>query len=157
MQSTDTQPQTAIERCVQDFIRTVPALMHRFGMEMRFRQQAAMPVGQFRLLFHLHHDKISIGELAHHARVKPPVISRQIDRLVEAGMATRTRDLHDRRVVKVGLTKQGLSWLEEGQEAAQTWLRQRLSQLEPREIEVVLEGMQLLRKAFQVDEEDHGE
>ena len=157
MKSTDSHPKTAVERCVQDFIQTVPALMHRFKREMRFRQHPAMPVGQFRLLFHLHHGKTSISELAQLARVKPPVISRQMDRLVEAGMVTRTRDLKDRRVVRLELTGEGAKWLEEGREAADTWLRQRINQLEPREIETVIEGFQLLRRAFQIDEENHGE
>jgi DNA-binding MarR family transcriptional regulator len=156
MQVEDTETHTTVERCVQDFMWTVPALMHRFKKEMRFRQPVALPIGQFRFLFHLHHGKTSIGELAHLARVKPPVISRQIDRLVEAGLVTRTRDPNDRRIVRLGLTEQGANWLEEGREATETWLRQRITQLEPHEIETVLEGLQLLRQAFHIDEETRG-
>ena len=48
-----------------------------------------------------------IGELGKNARVKSSTMTDMIDRLEEDGIAERTRDEDDRRVVKVRLTDKG--------------------------------------------------
>jgi DNA-binding MarR family transcriptional regulator len=50
---------------------------------------------------------ITIGGLSRHLKISQGVISRTVDRLVEKNMVERKRDEGDRRVVKVGLSRQG--------------------------------------------------
>jgi len=50
----------------------------------------------------------TIGGLSRHLKISQGVISRTVDRLVEKGMLDRHRDEGDRRVVKVGLSKEGM-------------------------------------------------
>jgi len=49
-----------------------------------------------------------IGELGKNARVKSSTMTDIVDRMEKDGIAARIRDDHDRRLVKVRLTKKGL-------------------------------------------------
>jgi len=64
---------------------------------------------QIKSLFAFKEDdkKYPIGELGRSARVKSSTITDMIDRLERDGLAERTRDNGDRRVVRVQLTDKG--------------------------------------------------
>jgi len=49
----------------------------------------------------------TMGELSKNAQVAMPSMTEMIDKLVRHGMAKRSRDENDRRVVKVSLTEKG--------------------------------------------------
>ena len=49
----------------------------------------------------------TMGELSKNAQVAMPSMTEMVDKLEKHGMAERSRDEHDRRVVKVRLTPEG--------------------------------------------------
>jgi DNA-binding MarR family transcriptional regulator len=53
------------------------------------------------------HGNVSGGELARLLGVGLAALSGMIDRLVQQDLVTRTEDLHDRRVRRIGLTRKG--------------------------------------------------
>lgn len=57
---------------------------------------------------------LTVGELAEAEQVRPPTISRLVQRLERDGLVTREPDLTDRRVVRVRATRAGERVLEEG-------------------------------------------
>jgi len=52
----------------------------------------------------------TIGGLSRHLKISQGVMSRTVDRLVVKGMVDRKRDDDDRRVVNVGLTREGMDF-----------------------------------------------
>ena len=52
-------------------------------------------------------------ELAHHMRIEPPTLVRQLDKLAQDGLVERRPDPDDRRVVRVVVTPAGLERLQE--------------------------------------------
>jgi len=55
------------------------------------------------------HDDISQAELARRQRVEAPSMCRMIDRLERDGLVERTRDVTDKRIIKVRITDEGRS------------------------------------------------
>jgi len=69
---------------------------------------ADLTPSQIKSLFAFKDDKdYPIGELGRNARVKSSTMTDMVDRLERDGIAERIRDVGDRRVVKVRLTKKG--------------------------------------------------
>jgi MarR family transcriptional regulator, organic hydroperoxide resistance regulator len=65
-------------------------------------------VGQNFLLDELwREDRLTTGELARRIGVEQPTITRMSQRMETAGLITRVRDEHDRRVIRIALTEQG--------------------------------------------------
>jgi DNA-binding MarR family transcriptional regulator len=65
-------------------------------------------VGQNFLLDELwREDRLTTGELARRIGVEQPTITRMSQRMEAAGLITRARDEHDRRVIRIALTEQG--------------------------------------------------
>jgi DNA-binding MarR family transcriptional regulator len=65
-------------------------------------------IGQNFLLDELwRQDRLTAGELARRIGVEQPTITRMSQRMETAGLVTRVRDEHDRRVVRIALTEQG--------------------------------------------------
>ncbi len=57
------------------------------------------------------HDTVGQGELAGLCGMEAPTLSRNLDRLVKNGWATRIRDRFDRRALHVAITPDGISQL----------------------------------------------
>jgi DNA-binding MarR family transcriptional regulator len=84
---------------------------HRISAE--FHDQLAaegVPVSTWRILASLYPDAaLSVGQLAQACLTKQSTMTRQVDRLTEAGLLTRAHSATDRRRVSVSLTKKGAS------------------------------------------------
>jgi DNA-binding MarR family transcriptional regulator len=71
-------------------------------------RRVGVHVGQNFLLDELwHEDRLTAGELARRVGVEQPTITRMSQRMEVAGLVTRVRDEHDRRVIRIALTDQG--------------------------------------------------
>jgi DNA-binding MarR family transcriptional regulator len=106
--------------------------------------------GQFHLLRQISSGQRSVRDLAETSMVSPPAISRQVDGLVNKGLIQRNPDPDDRRGIILELTKRGKALLSASRISTELWVTEKLSVLSDPEIEIVIEGLELLRKAFQV-------
>jgi DNA-binding MarR family transcriptional regulator len=76
---------------------------------------------------------IALGDLAHVERVSAATVSRTVDALAAAGLAERSNDPTDGRVVFVSITAAGVKTLEESRRRKDAVLAQRVSRLSGRD------------------------
>ena len=83
------------------------ARLHRLHLGEQLADQGLYP-GQEQVLSALMTaDHLSAGELAQILRVRPPTVSKSINRLTALGLVERLRDAGDRRGVRLKLTPRG--------------------------------------------------
>ncbi|GGN02627.1 hypothetical protein GCM10010109_08640 [Actinoplanes campanulatus] len=90
------------------------------------------------------HGTIAGGELARMVGVGAAALSGMIDRLVVQELVTRTEDVHDRRVRRIGLTRAGTELIDGIITAGATKQRELLSRLSAEELAIVAQAMELL-------------
>lgn len=90
------------------------------------------------------HGTLSGGELARMLGVGAATLSGMVDRLVVQDLVTRTEDLNDRRVRRIGLTRAGTELIEGIITAGVAKQRELLSRLSAEELAIVAKAMELL-------------
>ena len=88
---------------------------------------------------------LSLAELAAEEGISPPALSGHVDRLERAGLIERLRSTDDRRRVGLRLTDEGARMLRRVRARRTTWLADRLSALEPAELEVIDDAVPALQ------------
>lgn len=88
---------------------------------------------------------LSLAELAAEEGISPPALSGHIDRLERAGLIERLRSTDDRRRVGLRLTDEGARMLRRVRARRTTWLADRLSRLEPAELEAIADALPALQ------------
>jgi DNA-binding MarR family transcriptional regulator len=73
---------------------------------------------------------VTLGELAGDERVKPPTMTRIVDRLEETGFVVRSPDAVDRRCVRVELSSEGHSFLAKHRSRRDAFLSTRVESLD---------------------------
>ncbi|WP_287154514.1 MarR family transcriptional regulator [Candidatus Solincola tengchongensis] len=97
-----------LDELAREFLETMIRVNSRFREESQWRRSEDLSLPQFMLLHHLYrHGPARSGEVARSLRVSQGVITRMVDRLVEKGLVTRSRDPEDRRVVLLSPTTRG--------------------------------------------------
>jgi DNA-binding MarR family transcriptional regulator len=86
----------------------------------------------------------TIGELAAAEQVRPPTMSAIVDGLERDGLVKRAADSSDRRVVRVHASARGKRVLQRARERRIAALADRLSHLDPAQIELVREAAELV-------------
>ena len=101
-------------------------------LRVRFWHERGLTIAQVGLLFLLHQrDAQSIGELAEALHARPATVTGLTDRLERGGFVLRHGDESDRRVVRVALTIEGRSALEEIRAESRAYLGQAFETLGP--------------------------
>jgi len=88
---------------------------------------------------------LSLAELAAEEGISPPALSGHVDRLERAGLIERLRSTDDRRRVGLRLTNEGARILRRVRARRTTWLADRLSALEPAELEAIDDAVPALQ------------
>lgn len=89
-----------------------------------------LTLGQLAVLATLErHGDVTVGELAHLERVKPPSMTRIVNSLAEAGLVVRRPHEDDGRQVIVDLTYEARVLLEKDRQRGHAWLALRLGEL----------------------------
>src|SRR5512147_2476437 len=83
------------------------------GESNAFMHASGLTMPQIVTLFALRRAEASISELAGRLRMSLPATSQLVDRLVEAGLISRTEDAADRRVRRASILPAGLRYLEQ--------------------------------------------
>lgn len=111
-----------------------------------------LTLSQLRILMLLaRHGSMPGGELARTLDVGLAALSGMVDRLVVQDLVTRTEDLHDRRVRRIGLTKQGSALIANIFNAGEEKMRTLLSHLSAEELGLVARASALLVKAAEAE------
>jgi DNA-binding MarR family transcriptional regulator len=104
-----------------------------------------LPIGAMAVLAAL--DRLgprTVGELAVHEHVRPPTMTRIVNRLVTAGCVERSSHPRDGRITVVTVTEQGRRTLSEDRRQQDAWLFRRLSELDPSEREMLRRALSIL-------------
>jgi DNA-binding MarR family transcriptional regulator len=132
----------------REILRIVPLVMRTIAAEIR-RTEYQVDPPHFRLMEMLAHCPCNLSELADRQIVSSATMSNTVTTLEERGWVRRTRDLHDRRVVRVDLTPEGHRVLLAAHEQIEAHLVELLASLSPEEYDTLLAGLVILRKVFQ--------
>jgi DNA-binding MarR family transcriptional regulator len=76
---------------------------------------------------------ITLGDLAHCERVRPPTVTAAVARLEEADLVERSVDQTDRRVTRVAMTAAGRKLLARSRSRKAAYLERRLRALSPQD------------------------
>ncbi|MGO1257607.1 MAG: MarR family winged helix-turn-helix transcriptional regulator [Brachybacterium sp.] len=107
----------------------------------------AVSAPQFSVLAYLQRAGESTpGALADFEHVSPPVMTRILGRLEEAGLVERAAHPGDGRQVRVTLTEEGLQVVLAGREQRDAWLRARLGEATPAQRDGLRDASTLLRQ-----------
>ena len=107
-----------------------------------------LTLSQLKILMLLsRHGNVSGGELAGLLGVGLAALSGMVDRLVVLDLVTRTEDIRDRRVRRIGLTKAGNELIGGIMTAGAEKHRKLLSRLSGEELAMVAAAMELLVRA----------
>jgi DNA-binding MarR family transcriptional regulator len=124
-------------------LEVIPRAMRGLAAELRKSGQNLEP-SHFRLLACLHHEQLSLGELAHQSDVSAATMSRTVSTLEERGWVHRATSPSDGRVVLVELTEEGDAILQAITQKAREWTLNRLRQLSSEEQQRLLDGLEVL-------------
>ncbi|MFL6139798.1 MAG: MarR family winged helix-turn-helix transcriptional regulator [Frankiaceae bacterium] len=97
------------------------------------------------------HGRMTPGELAAHERVQPPSMTRVIAVLEERGLVAREPHPSDRRQVLVQLSSAGREMLKGDRRRRDAWLSQRLTGLDPDEVELLHKVAPILERLAQAE------
>jgi DNA-binding MarR family transcriptional regulator len=90
----------------------------------------------------------ALGELAAAEQVRPPTMTNIVRGLEEDGLVRRHADARDGRVVRLTATAKGRRVLQRARERRIARLAERLADLEPADVERVLDGATLVEEAL---------
>jgi DNA-binding MarR family transcriptional regulator len=111
-----------------------------------------LTLSQLRILMLLSHKgNVSAGELARLLGVGLATLSGMVDRLVVLDLVTRTEDLRDRRVRRIGLSRSGAELISSIVTAGAEKQRRLLSRLSAQELITVADAMDTLIRAASED------
>jgi DNA-binding MarR family transcriptional regulator len=94
---------------------------------------------------------LSLAELAAEEGISPPALSGHVDRLERAGLVERVRSTEDRRRVGLRLTEDGVKLMRRIRARRTTLLAERLSALEPAQLEAIDAAIPALRRLLGED------
>lgn len=91
----------------------------------------------------------TLGELAAAERVRPPTVTKIVDRLEDAGLVVREQDLDDRRIARVQLTDAGRRFVDRTRSRASAYMARRLKTLSDDEREVLEAAVPILERLLE--------
>lgn len=93
---------------------------------------------QFSVLFYLiRNENCSVSEVARYLRISKPNMTPLLDRLIDLGYIQRTRDMKDRRVIRLRLTERGKSFYDSMKEANLKIVRDIFQNYDNQELEML--------------------
>ena len=124
-----------INSCLEQLEEAWQALSRRIHGELRQHIAEGITVSQFFLLREIaQRGRVTVSEVAAGFGVTLSAVTALAEKLSRAGLISRTRDPHDRRVVWLELTRQGTEILEICREGRNRVLRRYLGRLSPEDL-----------------------
>ena len=140
-----------IEECLaaREVLEVIPLVMSTVAAELRRTDQSIAPC-HFRLLAVLAQGPRSLSQLAQEQEVSLPTMSSSVSKLVERGWVAKTRPSYNQRLVHLELTPAGHTVLDGIRHQVEAAIRRVLAPLSPMEQKTLLDGLAVLRNAFEV-------
>ena len=108
-------------------------------IRLRFWDSRGLTMAQLRLIYTLLIEgERSIGELAERLSVRPPTVTGLTNRLIKQRLIERLADPSDRRIVRIGLTKDGRRVLGEIEAASRAYLDQIFGKMGEEKVEELI-------------------
>ena len=140
--------ETLRERAIDRFWETVPPLWNSIRSHIRATATANFDISveQFHVLRYVRRGTDSVSELATAKNISRPAISQAVEVLVKKGLLTRVPSKEDRRCVDLVLTEAGNNLLDTVFKETRGWMKERMRDLSPDELETVLRSMEIMKK-----------
>lgn len=141
--------ETTSDEVAAAILETIPRSMHSIREHMRSGRPAGLPVSQFRaLLFLRRNPGARLSALSTHLGMSRPSGSQMADRLVAAGLMTRSQHPADSRALALHLTEAGAAALEKCDEQTRAWLCGRMSGLDNQRLAAIADALRDLSAAL---------
>ncbi|HUI90362.1 MAG TPA: MarR family transcriptional regulator [Anaerolineales bacterium] len=139
-----------LNQAAERFWEAVPTVWDRVRDNLRgtATSQFNITVEQFRILRHIRHGNATVGQLATARQISRSAVSQSVELLVKKGYVCRQERIEDRRYVRLELTNKGTGLLNTAYSENRKWIMSRLSTLTPDETDHMLQGLELMKKAF---------
>jgi DNA-binding MarR family transcriptional regulator len=137
-----------LKRAVDVFWETYPPLWRMIQAHIRqvAVEQFGISVDQFHILRHIRRGRNSVSELAEVRDISRPAVSQSVDLLVSRGLIFRTTDIQDRRHIKLDLTADGNTLLDEIFGNTRQWMIEKFTDLSDDEIQSFTISMDSVKK-----------
>jgi len=123
--------------------RQTRSQIHRTAVE-KFQ----MTEQQFQVLRRIRQGSASVSALAEASQTSRSAVSKAVDSLVRRGLVARSQNQQDRRNLPLALTDEGQRVMDLIYGEAEAWLSTRFAHLTPEETASLLQGLEILRIAF---------
>ena len=111
----------------------------------RFIKNSGYSMAQFFLLMQVYRrEHCGISDLSEHLETSNAAVSQLVDKLVQAGLLTRTEDPNDRRAKKVELSPEGSAFMELSIQERYRWVDKLADELSAEEEQKVAEALRIL-------------
>jgi MarR family transcriptional regulator, organic hydroperoxide resistance regulator len=128
--------------------------MRTLGPELSEHLEEGLTGDQFFVLRILQNKgRVSSSDLAEEFQVKPSAITAMVERMYKNEFVTRERDEKDRRVVYIKITKKGENVLQKSHKKRNEIIEKYMSQLEPEELEGMVNAFEKLAQIIQSSKE----
>lgn len=135
---------SAQEEAFLNLQRTGNALFQALTRFLKAYELTPTQYNVLRILRGAHPKTLTCGDIGDRLVTPDPDVTRLLDRLEKRALVSRGRDTSDRRVVRGGITEDGLELLERLDEPLPEFIDELLGHLEPGELESLI---RLLEKA----------
>ncbi|GAB6277088.1 MAG: hypothetical protein SAMD01599839_16280 [Rectinema sp.] len=144
------ESETKLDAVVENLLEVLPSVWDRIRSNFRSAGTSKFGISmeQFHTLRHIYKGYCHGGEIAEKRQVSCSAVSQAIDALVAKGLVTRIQDSADRRQVRLELTVHARHVLDENAEENRSYIRQKMSDVEPEEREAVMRAMGILKNIF---------
>jgi DNA-binding MarR family transcriptional regulator len=142
--------QIQINQSIEKFWEGVPPAWRQTRSQIRriAVEKFQMTEEQFQVLRRIRKGSASVSALAEASQTSRSAVSKAVDALVRRELITRGEDPDDRRNIPLALTDEGQRVMDAIFTEAEAWLSARFERLSSEELETLLRGMEILRKAF---------
>ncbi|MCB1033572.1 MAG: MarR family transcriptional regulator [Acidobacteria bacterium] len=133
------------EEAFLNLMRTTSLLQQSLARALKAWRLTPTQYNVLRILRGAHPDTLPCQEVGSRMVTPQPDVTRLLDRLESNGLVSRGRDTPDRRVVRAGITPEGLSLLAELDEPVRRWLASTLGHFDPQQLESAVRFLELAR------------
>ena len=144
--------EAAPQACARDLMETVPLVMQFIRKHMRSLRGGELTVAQLRTLYNVGRGRRpSLSDVAEQIGLSLPAMSRLVDALVKKGLMTRTSCEHDRRQVRLALTRRGQTALDTAWKGTHDRLATEIASLPGEQRAMIQAAMHALQPVFDPD------
>jgi DNA-binding MarR family transcriptional regulator len=91
-------------------------------------------------------EPLPISEVGKKLQISKPNMTPLIDKLVKDGFVNRSRSEKDRRIVNIGISKEGRKFLLDAREVVEENIKENLKNLDENDLDILNESLETIRK-----------